>query len=108
LVDCSFVEKKLVVVALVVVEFVPRNPVAKSDVEVAKVEVEFTMSRFVIVEEAEFTSMPSPAVSGERKAPPSVQLELPAAPPIHVPSTAQQPSVRFTPLAKEEVAREEL
>jgi hypothetical protein len=60
-----------------------------------------------MVEEAELTSTPSPAARGERKAPPSVQLELPAPPPIHAPFTAQQPPVRLTPFANEEVARDE-
>jgi hypothetical protein len=72
-------------------------------VVVACVEVERTITKFVIVEEAEFTKTPSPAARGERNAPPSVQLEAPSLV-IHVPLTAQQPAVKFTPLANEEVA----
>ena len=62
----AVVEKKLVEVALVVVALVARSPVAKREVVVEKVELAFTVTRLVMVEEAEFTSMPSPAVSGER------------------------------------------
>ena len=62
-----------------------------------------TVTRFVMVEDAELMRMPSPAVSGERYAPTSVQLDEPLAP-IHVPAIAQQPLVRFTPPAKDEVA----
>jgi hypothetical protein len=76
-------------------------------VVVALVEVELVMSRLVIVEEAELMRTPSPACRGERKRPPSVQLDEPAPPPIQVPFTAQQPPVRLTPMAKEEVAAEE-
>ena len=96
-----------VTVRLVEVASVLRSLVAKSDVEVAFVEVELMMSRLVMVEEAEFTKMPSPACNGERKRPPSVQLELPPPPPMQVPFTAQQPPVRLTPFAKDEVAAEE-
>ncbi len=49
----------------------------KSVVEVALVEVLLMMSRLVIVLDAELTRMPSPAASGERYAPASVQLDPP-------------------------------
>jgi len=94
-------------VRLVEVASVARNLVAKREVEVALVEVLVSMSRLVMVDDAELTKTPSPAVAGERKSPPSVQLELPPPPPIHVPFTAQQPPVRLTPLAKLDVAADE-
>jgi hypothetical protein len=72
-------------------------------VVVAFVEVAFTVTRFVMVEEAEFTRMPSPAVRGERYAPASVQLEEPL-PPTQTLFTAKQPSARLMPLAKVEDA----
>ena len=82
-------------------------PVSKEEtyayVEVACVVVEVTISRLVMVDEAAFTRMPSPAVKGERKAPPSVQLLEPP-PPIQAPSIAKHPSERSMPPAKVLVA----
>lgn len=73
------------------------SDVAKRFVEVAFVDVLLIISRFVMVLDAEFTSTPSPAASGERNAPPSVQLEDPPEPPTHVPLIEKQPPAMLRP-----------
>jgi hypothetical protein len=85
--------KSEVVVACVVVALRAEKSWKVEEAETKRlVVVAETMVRFVTVDDPEFTKMPSPAASGERKRPPSVQLELPL--PIHVPLIEKQPPVR--------------
>jgi hypothetical protein len=74
-------------------------------VVVASVDEEFTVRRLVMVLVPAFTKIPSPAVSGERKVPLSIQFEEPD--PTQIPLMAKHPPVRLRPLARDDVAADE-
>ena len=102
-----------VVVAFVVVAFARTVvPVTVSAPEIAKlvvvafVDVAFPITRFVIVDDALLTRMPSVEVSGCRYAPWSVQFEDPL--PMHVSLIAKQPPVKFNPTFDVDVEEPEM
>ena len=70
-------------------------------VVVALVEVLFTVTRWVMVDEAELIKIPSVVVRGVRYVPASVQLD--ELPPTQAPLIAKHPVLKFTPFENVEV-----